>query len=150
MHFSKSFLGSKLAIALRHVSVETTLLLFFLYRTSLFLIYRLLDARFRNCELLERGCIVIREQKEVSVYSSVVATTNFCWAIQLPVENQTFSTWKVFKHTVPSVDLASYVCMAFAILYFSSGKILKSALLSQLVAEHVSELIVFHSCEAFT
>ena len=40
--------------------------------------------------------------------------------------------------------------MAFAILYFSSGKILKSALPSQLVAEHVSQLIVFHSCEAFT
>ena len=67
MHFSKSFLESKWAIAVRHASVETTLLLFFLYRTSLFLIYCLLDARFSNCELLERDVSLLESREKFCV-----------------------------------------------------------------------------------
>ena len=44
--------------------------------------------------------------------------------------------------TVPSADLAGYVRMAFTILNFSSGVILKSGLLSRLTTKQVLKLAV--------
>ena len=74
---------------------------------------------------------------------------NFWWAIQSPVDVQTFGTWKFWGLTVPSIYLENYKCLALAMLVFCFGEIVKSGLLSQLATEHVFEL-AFHSCEAFT
>lgn len=51
--------------------------------------------------------------------------------------------------TIPSINLANYVCTAFAILDVLSGAILKSKLISRLAAEHVLKHI-FNSYETFT
>ena len=88
---------------------------------------------------LKEDVSLSESSREVSVHiaeylarnASAVVVMNFYLAIQSPLEKPTFGIWKFFELTVPYVDLANYVCMAFAILDFSFGKILKSALLSQ-------------------